>query len=291
LTRRPLSIAGGTLAAAVLSACSPAGLLSQLYPVAPGGEVRDIQYAPGPRHALDIYLPGKVAIPPPVIVYFYGGGWTAGDRASYRFVGRSLAACGAITIIPDYRVWPAAGFPEFLKDAAASVAFARLEAARRGGDLARLFLMGHSAGAYIATMLALDPEWLAAESIDARAALAGVVGLAGPYDFLPLHDPVLKQIFAPEGPRTQPIAFAANATAPLLLMTGAVDTIVNPDNSTGLAARVREFGGDAQATLYSGVGHVGIVAALAAPLRFLAPVRNDVCRFMGLAETARDAVR
>jgi len=231
---------------------------------------------------LDIYLPAATGTPPPVVVFFYGGGWKSGDRAMYQFVGRSLAGCGAITIIPDYRVWPDTGFPGFLLDAAAAVAFSRQHASRLGGDPERLFLAGHSAGAYIAAMLALDPEWLAGAGIDQKSALAGVAGLAGPYDFLPLHDPVLEQIFAPAGPRTQPITFAANARAPMLLLAGADDTTVYPANSTRLAARVRLWGGQASTMIYPGIGHVGLAAALSPPLGFLAPVRNDICRFLGL---------
>lgn len=245
--------------------------------------MRDIAYLPGPRHALDLYLPAASAKPPPVVVFFYGGGWKSGDRASYRFVGRSLAACGAMTFIPDYRVWPETGFPGFLQDAAEAVAFAHREAARRGGDTSRLFLMGHSAGAYIAMMLTLDPEFLSVRGVDSRSALAGVLGLAGPYDFLPLHDPVLEEIFAPAGPRTQPITFAANAGAPLLLLSGADDTTVYPANGTRLAARVRETGGQATTIVYPGVGHIGLIGAFSTPLRFLAPAREDACRFLGLA--------
>ena len=267
------------MAASLLTACSPASLLGWVQPEAPGGEVREVAYASGPRHALDIYLPATSAAAPPVVVFFYGGGWKSGERTSYRFVGRSLAACGAITVIPDYRVWPDAGFRGFLTDAAAAVAFVRQESSRRGGDPARLFLMGHSAGAYIAAMLALDPEWLAS---DTRSTLAGVVGLAGPYDFLPLRDPVLEQIFAPVGPRTQPITFAANATAALLLLTGEDDTTVYPANSERLAARVRETGGHATSIIYPRIGHVGLLGSFATPLRFLAPAREDACRFLGL---------
>ena len=283
---RSLSLVASTLTASMLAACSPASVLGWVQPAAPGGEQRDIAYAPGPRHSLDIYLPGKSDSAPPVVVFFYGGGWKSGDRAMYRFVGRSLAACGAIAIIPDYRVWPDTAYAGILRDAAASVAFARQEAVRRGGDSSRLFLMGHSAGGYIATMLALDPTWLSGAGVEARTALAGVVGLAGPYDFLPLHDPVLEEIFAPAGPRTQPITFAANASAPLLLMAGAADTTVYPANSTRLAARVRETGGQATTIVYPGVGHSGLIGAFASPLRFLAPVRDDACRFMNLHQQA-----
>jgi acetyl esterase/lipase len=286
---RSLTFAAGTLTLSLLAACSPATLLGRLQPAARGGEVRDVAYAPGPRHALDIYVPAKGGRPPPVVVFFYGGGWKSGDRAMYRFVGRSLAACGALTFIPDYRVWPETGFPGFLQDAAAAVAFARREAPRYGGDVSRLFLAGHSAGAYIAAMLALDPEWLAGAGTGARSTLAGVIGLAGPYDFLPLRDPVLEAIFAPVGPRTQPITFAANATAPLLLLTGADDTTVYPANSLRLAARVRETGGEASTIVYPGIGHITLIGAFATPLRFLAPAREDTCRFLGLRPLAATA--
>ncbi len=120
-------------------------------------------------------------------------------------------------------------------------------------------------------------------------ALTGVVGLAGPYDFLPLQDPELERIFAPVGPRTQPITFAAHARAPLLLAAGADDTTVYPANTTRLAARVRQFGGQVTTIIYPGIGHVGLVAALSSPLGFLAPVRDDVCRFLGLGNQAAPA--
>jgi acetyl esterase/lipase len=278
--RPAIAVAAGTMAVSLLGGCSPAAVLGAIQPAAPGGEIRDVRYAPGPRRAMDVYIPAHGEAPPPVAVFFYGGGWTHGDRAQYRFVGRSLAACGVMTVIPDYRVWPETGFPGFLEDGAAAVAAARETARQRGGDPSRLFLMGHSAGAYIAMMLALDPVWLAHEEIDAGHDLSGVIGISGPYDFLPLRDPVLQAIFAPAGPRTQPITFAANAGAPLLLLTGADDHTVYPANSERLAARVRETGGRAETIVYPAIGHVAAVGAFAAPLRLLAPVRADVCRFV-----------
>jgi acetyl esterase/lipase len=172
-----------------------------------------------------------------------------------------------------------------LRDAAASVAAARTEAERHGGDVSRLYLMGHSAGAYIAVMLALDPTWLAGAGMDSRQAFAGVVGLSGPYDFLPLRDPVLQAIFADAGPRTQPITFAANAHRPMLLATGDKDTTVLPQNSIRLAERVRDAGVRVETKIYPGIAHVGTIAAFARPLRFLAPVRADVCAFLGLRQT------
>ncbi len=273
-------------------ACAPTSLLATMAPDAPGGETRAVAYGPNPRHRMDIYAPAPNTTPAPasaspsappfapVVVFFYGGGWRSGDRAMYRFVGRTLAACGVLAVIPDYRVWPEVGFPDFLEDAAAAVAQARRIAPSMGGDPARLFLMGHSAGAYIAAMLALDPTWLAREGMNARTALAGVVGIAGPYDFLPLRDPVLRQIFAGDDPRTQPISFAGNAAAPLLLLTGAADTTVEPANSLRLADRVRAAGGAARTIVYPGLSHVSVLGAMSGPLHFLGSVRDDTCRFL-----------
>ena len=220
-----------------------------MQPAAPGGELRDIAYAAGPRHALDIYLPAKHDAAPPIVVFFYGGGWKSGDRAMYRFVGRSLARCGATPrSFPTIGCGPIfAGYAGFLSDAASAVTYARREAVNLGGDPSRLFLMGHSAGGYIRGHAGVGSRVARScrHSRPAVPALAGMIGLAGPYDFLPLRDPVQEQIFAPVGPRTQPITFAAHAERPLLLVTGANDTTVYPRNSLRLAEQVTLGGGRA----------------------------------------------
>ena len=284
-------LAAGALGASLLSACSPAGLLGAIQPAAPGGEVRDVAYGPGPRHAMDLYLPRPDGPPPPVVVFFYGGRWSAGERASYRFAGRALAGRGALTVVADYRLYPEVGYAGILEDAAAAVAKARTEARAHGGDPTRVYLMGHSAGAYIAAMLALDPRWLAGVGVNPRTDLAGVIGVSGPYDFLPLKEDDLRQIFAPEGPETQPITFAANAAAPMLLLTGGADTTVLPRNSLRLAEAVNAAGGHAETIVYPGVAHVAILAALGAPLRDLAPTLADTSRFLGLSGPRAVAAR
>jgi len=145
----------------------------------------DLTYASEDRGHFDVYAPPRPSPRTPVAVFLYGGSWQSGDKALYRFVGRSLASRGIITVIPDYRVYPEVRYPAFLRDNARAVAFAKQHAAEWGGDPGRLFLIGHSAGAYNAAMLALDRRWLGEVGLDPRRDLAGFVGLAGPYDFLP----------------------------------------------------------------------------------------------------------
>jgi acetyl esterase/lipase len=242
---------------------------------------RDIAYMPGPRGRLDIYTPAG-AKDAPVVVFFYGGSWKEGDKAMYRFVGAALAAHGILTIIPDYRVYPEVRFPTFLLDAARAVAWSKKNAQNFGGDPARLVLMGHSAGAYIAAMLALDPAYLGAEGLNPKRDISGVIGLAGPYDFLPLHDPVIKIIFGPpnELARTQPINFVTRGAPPAFLAAGLRDTTVDPQNSVRLAGHLRAAGDNVRERFYPWLDHRLIIGTISPPLGFFAPVLPDCLAFI-----------
>lgn len=259
---------------------SPILLLNLLAGSKRVSETRDIAYGDGPRARLDIYAPRRSGSYP-VVVFFYGGSWEEGDRGAYRFVGTALAERGIVTVIPDYRVYPEVRFPGFLEDAAQAVRWVRKSIGDHGGDAARIVLAGHSAGAHIAAMLALDQQWLRGAGLDPRD-LSGLVGLSGPYDFLPLRSETLKTIFGPEQTRdrTQPINFASAAAPPSLLVAGAKDTVVDPGNTTRLAARLREAGAFAEARLYPGVGHGEVVGAFGKPIRGLAPVLRETVAFV-----------
>ena len=214
---------------------------------------RDVRYAAGERNSLDVYAPDSTSFSP-VVVFIYGGGWKDGEKSQYRFVAAALAARGFLTVVPDYRLYPEVRFPVFLRDNAAAVAWTKANIARFGGDPRRIFLMGHSAGAYNVAMLTLDKRWLGEAGLDPDRDLSGMIGLSGPYDFLPLHDPVLETIFAPAGNLclTQPITFARGNAPPMLLATGTNDTTVLPRNTQHLAAAIRRDGGRADETALSG---------------------------------------
>ncbi len=264
----------------VLSACSPVAVLNTLAPTSGIVETRSIPYGAGERQSLDVY--GVRNADAPVVVFIYGGGWKEGDKAQYEFVAASLAARGFVTVVPDYRLYPMVRFPLFLQDSAAAVAWVKNNIARYGGDPHRIFLMGHSAGAHIVAMLTLDPQWLKADGVDVDRDVAGTVALAGPYDFLPLHDPVLEDIFAPAGDLrlTQPITFARGDAPPMFLAAGDKDTTVNPLNTHRLADAIRRDGGQAETRFYPGIGHELILGAFAGVLRPFAPVLADVTDFL-----------
>lgn len=260
---------------------SPLLTFNTLVPKDAGGRqvAEGLAYGEGDRRALDIYAPADAnAANLPVVVFFYGGSWNSGTREGYDFAGRALAAQGNIVVVPDYRLVPEVRFPGFVEDGAAAVAWVRRNISDYGGDPDRIVLMGHSAGAQIGAMLALDPQWLG----EGRTAIRGFVGLAGPYDFAPLDTDASIAAFG-EWPRvaeTQPITYADAAAPPALLLTGAEDTVVKPRNSKALSAALVSAGVEAGMTTYPGVDHIDILIALSRPLRGRAPVLEDTSRFI-----------
>jgi acetyl esterase/lipase len=279
-----LTLAGG---AALLQGCSPLALVNRWVPSSAFREQTGIAYGQNVRHQLDIYRSTNTQVAAPVIVFFYGGNWNTGQRADYRFVGAALAAKGYVAVLPDYRLYPEVRYPEFLADSAQAVRWVFDHIAEFGGDVRNVFLMGHSAGAYNAAMLALNADYLRAAGVDARR-VRGLIGLAGPYDFLPLIGPIAKAVFGfPDTPiTTQPIQFASPAAPPAMLLTGERDDLVDPGNSTRLAARLQQHGVPARVIAYPGLGHRTLVGALAAPLRALGPVLDDVAGFVNQQSAA-----
>lgn len=229
---------------------------------------------------LDLFAPIDQS-PAPVVVFFYGGRWTDGTREDFRFVGQALSAQGFVAVLPEYRHYPKVKFPAFVEDAARAVAWTQHQIGRYGGDPDKVFVMGHSSGAHLAAMLALNPQYLAAAGGD-RSKLRGMIGLAGPYDFLPLTAPDLRDMFGPPEryELSQPIAFVDGDNPPLLLLHGADDTTVSPHNTRNLAAAVKRAGGPVESFIYPEMSHSWIIATLAAPLRGRTDVLERVTDFV-----------
>ena len=268
-----------------LAACSPLATLNAVIPASGYLLNADVAYGALPRQQLDIYRPAQPAPAAgwPVVVFFYGGSWNRGEKADYKFVGEALASKGVLTLVADYRLYPEVRYPDFLNDSAQALSYGLAEARRLGGDPKRVFVMGHSAGGYNAAMLALDPRWLAQTGHTPRE-LAGFIGLAGAYDFLPMTNVDAQPVFFHPNypPNTQPIELA-DANAPRTFLGAAVkDSLINPErNTVGLANRLKSVGVPVTLKMYDGVSHITLVASMARPLRFLAPALDDVVAFIG----------
>ena len=267
---------------ALLTACSAVDLLNATVATDTYRRTEGLAYGPDPRQRLDVYQPSAPVANAPLVVFFYGGNWTFGERGDYRFVGEALASRGIVAVVADYRLSPAYRYPVFVQDSARAVRWAFDHASEYDVDGRRIFVMGHSAGAYNAAMVALDSRWLAAEGLS-PSRLAGWIGLAGPYDFLPIREPKTRIAFDwPDTPASsQPLVHASQASPPALLLAAASDTVVNPQRSTvALAERLKASGVRVESALFDGVSHVTLLASMASVLSGRAPVLERVTRFV-----------
>src|SRR5262245_35478047 len=226
----------------LLCSCSGEKILNAFVPKTGYSVKQGIAYGPDPRQKMDIYVPDGLKKPACTVLFFYGGTWTTGDRGLYRFAGEALSSKGCVTAVADYRVYPKIRYPVFVEDSAKAFVYLHRHAAEHGGDPKRMYLAGHSAGAYNAVMLAVHPQFLT-KAGGQPSWIRGVIGISGPYDFLPFTDADVIEIFSTEsGPATQPISYVHKGLPPMLLVTGSADRDVLPKNTRNMAEKLREHG-------------------------------------------------
>ena len=250
------------------------------------GRSHGIAYGPLPRQKLDVYLPktGEVRA---TILYLYGGGWVSGARWYYRLFGRMMAGRGYAVVVPDYHLYPDAVFPAFVEDAALAFKWVHDNVARWGGSASGVFVMGHSAGAHISALLALDAKYLGAHGLD-PSAIKGVIGLAGPYTLNPLKWRGVKDVFAAsaDAPHSaRPIKLARSGAPPMLLLHGVRDRVVKSDASVNFASALTAAGSRAEAKIYPSIGHFEIFTSYLWGWRWRASVLEDTEAFIAAALT------
>ena len=255
--------------ALALAGCSPLTMVNTIAPDDGFVLNRAVGYGSLERQKLDIYYPEVHNPQAPVVVFFYGGSWRRGDREKYRFVGQALSSRGYVTVIPDYRLYPDVQFPVFVEDGAASVAWVEKNIAESKNGIV---LIGHSAGAHLAALLALDDRYLSQQGVTDRS-IRGMIGLAGPYAFEPENFRRYRAIFATAQPPdiSRPVTYARGDAPPLLLLHGTDDSMVLPLHSQLLQERIDGENGRATLLELQGVNHFDIVLGLSEPFFHLAP--------------------
>ena len=256
--------------------------------------VRDLAYRDtgNPKHRLNLFLPLEDSVrstPWPTVVFVHGGGWTEGDRNLtyggediYNNIGRFFAQRGIGGATVSYRLMPEVTWREQVDDVAAAVAFLQREVAARGGDPASVFLMGHSAGAYLATFVALDLARL--QAAEAPAALCGAIPVSGAA--LDLRDRETYRLrdnfdyysarFSPDRvardtppaepfdwqSKASPIRFARSDAPPFLILYAGGETEALQRQSHLLDTALRTTGAQSEIVVVPGKSHERIVPAL-----------------------------
>ncbi|PZO82323.1 MAG: esterase, partial [Micavibrio aeruginosavorus] len=240
---------------------------------------RDIAYGTEKWQKLDIYAPKNIEEKAPVIIFFYGGRWTFGEKEQYAFAALPFVEKGYIVVFPDYSKYPDVKFPAFVEDAAIATAWTYDNISRYNGDNGRLYLSGHSSGAHLAALVTADPRYLKRLGKD-RSIVTAFSGLAGPYDFIPEEND-LKDMFSPPEnyPNMQVPTFIDGRQPPMQLLHGGDDEDVIQRNLDRLKARIEEKGGIVETRIYPGIDHKEIVGALSWVWQNKAPVREDMTNF------------
>lgn len=249
--------------------------------------VAQVRLGEAPTQTLSLYRASQAAEPAPVLLFVHGGSWEWGGPKDYAFVARSLAPEGFVVALAGYRLGEQGRYPAMLEDTAQAIGWLHANAARYSGDPERIYLAGHSAGAYNVVQVALEPRWLAAEGVPATA-IRGVVGMAGPYDFFPFDKDSTRAAFggAPDPAATQPINHVSPNAPPMLLLTGSEDTTVKPRNTRALAAALTAAGVPVEARYYEGFDHSAVLVRLASPWRRQPGLREDMLQFLARTEQA-----
>ena len=229
------------------------------------------------KNKLDIWsTSSKSKAPRPVLVFFYGGGWANGTRTEYSYAARPFVEAGYMVVLPDYRKVPEVRFPGFVEDSADAVKWVQANIAQYGGDPARVNVAGHSAGAYNALMLALDPQWLGDRPV------TSAISLAGAADFYPFTSKRAINAMSqfPDPNATQPVTFVRVDAPPILLIHGTEDTVVRIRNSNSLYAKQKAAGGDVTLRAQVGGSHNDLVLALGTLFRGYYPVVPESVKFL-----------
>lgn len=254
----------------------PACLLNALTPSTTFTLTKGQRFGPGTRDTLDIYRAKNPKPDAPVLVFIHGGAWDRGSKSVYRFLAEGFTKSGYDIVLPNYRLYPDATFPNFLEDNGRAVAFTAETFPDRP-----IVLFGHSAGAYNVLMLALEEKFLAKFGVKLCEKIMGVISLSAPVGVIPLEGERLLEIFPDRHAGNDGILnIVSTPTPPLFLGHGADDTIVHPINATLLAEKVTARGGQAKLMIYPGLKHIGPVKVLSRFYEKKSSLKSDIIHFI-----------
>ncbi len=234
-------------------------------------QVLDLAYAPSSlgQRSLDLFLPVH-RTGAATIVFIHGGAFMYGNRKEYDVVGQALSRQGVAVAVVSYRNYPLTDAHGAIRDVAKAVAWMHDNAARYRLDPQRLFLVGHSSGAQIATVLALNPAFLRAVGLPVTA-IRGVLALSGPYDVRdlskesPRWQAIDRHIYGATARRRAEIsamAFTSSASVPIITACGSAEDPWSCRQATALAGALVRAGDCSFVVREIGADHMGMVRAL-----------------------------
>lgn len=224
------------------------------------------------RCLLDFYYPDNKTNYP-TVVWFHGGGLRAGEKE----IPQALKDKGVAVVGVNYRLFPKVGAPEYIKDAAAAVAWTFNNIERYGGDTSLIFISGHSAGGYLASMVGLDKRWLIPHGIDANR-IAGLI----PFSGHTITHFTVREEMGIDGKQPiiddlAPLYHVRSDAPPLLLITGDRELeLLGRYEENAFMMRMMRVAGHNDTKIYEMDGYGHLMTAPAFPL-----LLNEIERIIG----------
>jgi acetyl esterase/lipase len=256
-------------------ACAPVTVLNTITPSSSFVKASNISYGPLERQSLDIYRAENPRANAPVLLFIHGGSWEDGSKNIYKFLAEGFTSEGFDVVVPNYRLYPEAVYPQMIEDTALSVAFTAKQF-----DGRPLVIMGHSAGAYNVLMTGLDKNYLAQAGGDLCQSVAGIVSLSGPTGIIPLSEEPFITIFPDRFTKEDaPLNNVTDISPPIFFGHGAEDKTVYPQNSERLAETIKARGGVANVEIYLDMDHTDAVRVLSRHFDGGSSLKDDIIKF------------
>ncbi len=244
--------------------------------------LNNIPYGSLSRQKLDHYKPKTGSTQKPILIFYYGGGWKSGEKSIYHVIGAELASKGFDIIIPDYRLFPEVKFPKFVNDAALAYNWVWKNLAK--SQERPIILIGHSAGAHIAALIAYDQSYLKKfrDASNPKFKPAGFIGFAGPYAFNPVTWPTTKDIFSTikDEDLARPVAFVNSKSPATLLFHGEKDIVVKRWNMESLSKTLKENKVEVETNLLPNISHIDILLNIGLPLKQQTNILEKMIKFI-----------
>jgi len=252
---------------------------------------RDLRYYSGQnahptKHLLDLYLPPERQTGFPLLVFIHGGAWTRGDKGAYagayEYLGAAVAGQEVGVAVINYRLSPEVVHPEHARDVARAVAWLYRNSDKYGWASGKIYLVGHSAGAHLAALVAVQPSYFAALGAKPDI-IKGVVAISGIYD-LTLGGVTARMLYEPVfGSDPAVLAEASPAlqlgkdSPPFLLLYAQNDYPSMDVQARRFQRALKQAGIPGSTTMIPGRDHISIISGLA---REGDPVRKMVLEFV-----------
>ncbi len=242
---------------------------------------RDLAYGDHPRQTLDIYRPSLGQLPISV-VFLHGGHWQTGEKSEYEFVGRAFARAGVACAVVNYRLYPDVRFPGFVEDVAQAIAWLGYHGTQYGFDADNMCLVGHSAGAHIACLVAMDPDYQQCFGFSPKS-IRSLVGLSGAYKFRPERSSTFRDLFVVDADNDyrncKPVSFVRPDGVPLLLIHGRNDATVACRSAERMYKEAVNAGHPCVLKVYEQYGHAGTLLDLLPIRQNHSVMMNDIIEF------------